>query len=227
MKFNTKDRICKPLPKQSKTPLILAIVAVSGVFAAGIFFIQGEQLGFMPPDKSVAFIKSAEKAPQRPGAIEKREGQVGPVKKLRQPNQDESFYIRMGQKVELAASEMNSEGKQVVFNDKNYQPRKIDNVIQSVSAPARPVKRKSPPVQRSAPWSWTTYSIKERSRKITHRGSFTYFVANGMVLTNTVCQNETVGTERYRNCRKGAKEYFKRNCSNANQVACTGADLSP
>lgn len=120
--------------------------------------------------------------------------------------------------------------RQTVFNDDNYQPR---GAINSIPAPRQihtSTTRRQINTQaftKSAPWSWESYGYGTGTRTNRKGGQFSYTVRNGLIDTNSVCNNYKYGSLDYRDCRKGAKRYFQRACSNGNHEACSGADMMP
>lgn len=110
--------------------------------------------------------------------------------------------------------------RQTEFNDDNYQPR---GSINRLPAPARALAApatapRSQPVTRSARWSW-------KNRQVTEHGSFQWLERDGRIDYASVCMNETAGSLRYRDCRRGAKVSFARLCrERGDSAACHAQD---
>lgn len=125
--------------------------------------------------------------------------------------------------------------RQTVFNDENYTPRELDNVVSApligtykedrIKAPVR--KRTNIVTNEIAKWKWESVAVGTGGRKKTIGGVFHYQIINGKVDTASVCRNETYGSIRYRDCRKAAKKYFSEQCRKGNRVACTGENMIP
>src|SRR5690554_3740601 len=181
MEFDTSDRIRQPLPKQSKAPFIVVALMVSSVAATAIYLVKDKRPDLMQPaKKEIALIEKAVKQPGNNNQVQGRPTTAQPVKRQTLEKQTIS---RQRAQAQAAKSDLNDQGKQVVFNDQNYRPRQVANVIQSVEVRPRQVNRNSSRnqiIERSATWSWTAYTMKNRSRKTTQTGRFTYHVRNGM-----------------------------------------------
>lgn len=110
--------------------------------------------------------------------------------------------------------------RQTEFNDDNYQPRgSINRLPAPARAPAAPAAApRSQPVARSARWSW-------QNRQVTEHGNFQWLERDGRIDYASVCMNETAGSLRYRDCRRGAKVSFARLCKEkGDPAACHAQD---
>ncbi len=114
----------------------------------------------------------------------------------------------------LNSSDVNSQGKQIVFNDYNYQPKTNINVIQSVEAKKfssgesrGSQAKKVRSFEESGIAVWETGYKKERKtyhpKWVTKGDSIDY---------STVCKNYPHGSIDYRDCRKAAKKMFAQKC---------------
>lgn len=214
MKRKSLDHLLKDVKKSNyRRNRRIAAFAVVAALASGYWFYSAEvnsklKASQQAVTQKIANFKNEEPAP-------------GPIEK------------------NVRHSDLNAQGRQIVFNDDNYRPKTNINTIEAVTPVERqPVKVRSQPVQakknagnkpqtKSAYWEWETTRGVKGSGKKKVGGQFQYEVKNGLVLSHTVCKNETAGSFRYRDCRKGAKEYFKRACKQGNQEACTGENMAP
>ncbi|MGE8504673.1 MAG: hypothetical protein ACN6P1_20855 [Pseudomonas sp.] len=97
--------------------------------------------------------------------------------------------------------------KQNVFNDNNYQPKQVENTY-------------SPPTYQQAASSQvqTTRVQRERDGYWIDKwsGGARYYaeweVVNNYIEGTSVCANHRRGSIDYRECRKGAKQFFKEQC---------------
>lgn len=117
--------------------------------------------------------------------------------------------------------------KQTVFNDDNYTPREIENILPSkyvknIETTNKPRKKN---VWTSTPIVWQ-YNDGTPSNPKMYKGSFTYRTVNGSIDTNSICKYKH-GSIMQRNCRKAAIEYFKKQCSPKFKNACIAANMRP
>lgn len=97
--------------------------------------------------------------------------------------------------------------KQNVFNDNNYQPKRVENTY-------------SPPTyqQAASSQSQTTRVQRERDGYWIDKwsGGARYYaeweIVNNYIEGTSVCANHRRGSIDYRECRKGAKQFFKEQC---------------
>ncbi len=122
-----------------------------------------------------------------------------------------------------SANEVNGQGKQVVFNDQNYQPRGADNVLaftpvaqaeERIRDSGRSYPRTQTIKNHVTPWHW------EHADRTRAYGNFHWTEINGRIDYSTVCKNYKYGSIIYRDCRKGAKKSFKQMCQQGSSAAC-------
>ena len=108
--------------------------------------------------------------------------------------------------------------RQTEFNDRNYQPRPIVNRLPPPPRSAAPQPRmpRARETTRSARWSWAGEQAVEH-------GTFQWRESDGRIDFGSVCMNETRGSLRYRECRKGAKLAFARLCKERRDPAACHA----
>lgn len=240
MNADTEDFLQRP--KSDGTAWRIAAIAVVVTVAGGYWIYNAEmesqlKLSKEAEAKQIALMQEQEKQPAHaPAHMPQpvaRKTTTANTNARHSPStwDDEPIILTPAPAPQVKQSDLNAEGRQVVFNDKNYRPTNKVNTVAAVTPKQNrkaQTRSKNQQVRKQAPWSWETYKNGTGgARKVVNRGTFSYTVKNGMVMTNTVCSNETPGSFMYRECRKGAKEYFKRMCSNSNQEACTGADMMP
>lgn len=126
--------------------------------------------------------------------------------------------------------------RQTVFNDQNYRPRPAQSINRMPATPTyrpppapEPRERPQPvTVTKWAPWSHSGFKSGSGFRSSTTGGRFSYVVQDGAVVLGTICANETYGSIRYRECRKGAKKYFDAKCRGPyKKEPCSGANMRP
>jgi len=117
--------------------------------------------------------------------------------------------------------------RQTVFNDDNYIPKEIDNILPSKHIPKTKTanKRKKRQVWTSSPIAWQ-YNAGTASSPKMYKGTFTYKTVNGSIDTNSICKYKH-GSIMQRNCRKAAIKYFKKKCSPGFKNACIAANMRP
>lgn len=66
------------------------------------------------------------------------------------------------------------------------------------------------------------YTSEERQGLKTYRSQkqFNWMTENNRIVYSTVCMNERTGSIEYRECRKRAKEYFKKKCNISTDRFC-------
>lgn len=103
-------------------------------------------------------------------------------------------------------AELNA-GKQTAFNDSNYQPKRIENTY-------------NPPTYQQASSSQSQTRRVQRERDghwIDKWSGGARYYAEWVIVKNhidgtSVCANHRRGSIDYRECRKGAKQFFKDEC---------------
>lgn len=103
---------------------------------------------------------------------------------------------------------------QTKFNDQNYQPR---GAVNTIAPPPRQYASTSQPPKRT-----TRRNIEHAGEWIDKwSGGARYFakwkVINNYIDNGSVCENHGRGSIDYRECRKGAKQYFRDECKDWNE----------
>lgn len=102
--------------------------------------------------------------------------------------------------------------KQTVFNDSNYIPRQPQNIVsteplRNSEAFKRP---SSEPVKRTVQIERDSQWIDKWSGGARYLAEWT--AINNRIDSTSVCANHKRGSIDYRECRKGAKQFFKKQC---------------
>ncbi|WP_342245284.1 hypothetical protein [Pseudomonas sp. OTU5201] len=125
-----------------------------------------------------------------------------------QPTAEEMFWSSVKQREE----EQKARTKQTDYNDQNYTPRQPDNVVSMEG------------VRQSSAYQQPTQQTTTRSRTIEKHGEWidkwsggaryyaTWTIVNNYIDGGSVCGNHKRGSIDYRECRKGAKQFFKDEC---------------
>lgn len=246
MKISADERLA-PEPKKSNRSMAVAITVVCALFlGAGWKLYQADQakrqqaIVMAKHMAALAEIEQQERAERLALERNRRTEQAA------RDYQEQQAWVRR-QHEESARQEQIEKAlkplKQTVFNDYNYTPKGAVNSI-----PPPPLSAYEPgearnrahvreihrafngppkhPITKTAPWSWETHSAGQGMRKGRVSGRFSYQVTNGRIDTSSVCKNEARGSIRYRDCRKGAKAYFKNQCRAGSREACTGENMS-
>ena len=113
-------------------------------------------------------------------------------------------------------------GRQTSFNDDNYVPRPLVNVMESSHvrqyAQSQP-RRIEQPRQRGLNGTGTATFYWEDARGRRSRWQTAYSYRNSLIDTASFCSNYRRGSIDYRTCRKGAKAWLGERCGNGNRVA--------
>ncbi|MCY1365244.1 hypothetical protein D9M69_520830 [compost metagenome] len=107
--------------------------------------------------------------------------------------------------------EQKARTKQTDYNDQNYTPRQPDNVVSMEGV--RQSSAYQQPVQQKA----TSRKTVEKETHGIPKWDGGGYIASWTVVDNyidggTVCGNYKRGSIDYRECRKGAKQFFKNEC---------------
>ena len=108
--------------------------------------------------------------------------------------------------------------KQTSFTQQSYQPKPIANpysppTVSATNKKAQPVSNQV--TTHSNTWFWQARPNDKR------QGRFNWQEQNRQIIWRSVCSNYRAGSLEYRDCRKGAKQTFKRLCqTNGYRPAC-------
>lgn len=221
IRVKSTDRIA-PSPKPSNTPIMVAVLIVASIIGA---------FGLWQNHKS----KERQAMQERMDEIDRqlaaqREAENLEAERRYQQNKAQQELNRpLSEPPRARVQSQASQGRQTDFNDHNYTPKGATN---SMQAPPRRFfeqkKNQGILIERKvASWSWQSYGYGSGGQKRWVSGQFTYLVKNGVIDNSSVCANENYGTLRYRDCRKGAKDYFAKKCKSGNREACTGSEMIP
>lgn len=105
--------------------------------------------------------------------------------------------------------------KQTVFNDSNYVPRQPQNIVstEAIRSSEAYQRQTTQPVESSQ----KTASVERTAEWIEKWGGGGRYLAewksiNNRIDSTSVCANHRRGSIDYRECRKGAKQFFKKEC---------------
>ena len=125
-----------------------------------------------------------------------------------QQTAEEMFWSSVKQREE----EQKARIKQTDYNDHNYTPRQPDNVVSMEG------------VRQSSAYQQPTQQTTTSRRTIEKHGEWidkwsggaryyaTWTIVNNYIDGGSVCSNHRRGSIDYRECRKGAKQFFKDEC---------------
>ncbi len=231
-----ENRIYQP-KKKSEVPKWIFFGALAvGVIGGALAFFNKDKMAVIfeePGGKFVHFLKEQLQQKREPNTpivehvVEPRTATV-------RPEDVTSPYSEQWELEWKAKEEANSQKKQTVFNEQNYQPRGAVNSIAPppsryydqgqarTNAQVREINRSFNGVRtkRSARWSW-------KSEKSYRSGTFTYIETDRGIETHSVCGNYKYGSFDYRDCRKAAKKYFQNACSGEFKAACAAGEMTP
>lgn len=103
--------------------------------------------------------------------------------------------------------------RQTEFNDSNYTPKQAANIVTAPTSPQANTYQKTPQQSRTIQNRTVNYD----SHWIDKWSGGTRYLAKWTAINNyiddtSVCANHKRGSINYRECRKGAKQYFKEQC---------------
>ena len=218
IRIDPEDRLA-PSPQKSNTPFLIALAVVLGILGViGLNAYDSHSQRLAMEARLAEIDRELEAARQ----TEITKAKI--AKAQRQKNEPAAQELQR-----LLNQPSKPQERQTVFNEKNYTPK---GAINSIEPPAKRhfQKNKSQGIlieKNVGNWTWQSTGYGARGQRKIVSGQFTYLVKNGRVDTSSVCANEPYGTLRYRDCRKGAKQYFQRRCKAGSPEACSGADMIP
>lgn len=237
-KISAEERLAAE-SKQSNLGITVAIIVVCTIFATiGWKLYQNDQAQKRQALVMAKHMAALEQMEREQEALRLEQTRQKKAEQTRRDYQEQQAWIREQHK----ESDRIKAKKQTVFNDQNYTPKGAVNSIPpppsryyqpgetKTRAQVREINRafNGPPrhpISKTAPWTWETQAAGQGMRKGRVSGRFSYTVTNGRVDTNSVCSNEVRGSIRYRDCRKGAKAYFKNQCRAGSVEACSAQHM--
>lgn len=178
---------------------LFAVILGTG-FGVGLLYLAGIPIPFLQNSQQVAQIEQPQEEPSSLPAFEEPDPN--------QPTAEEMFWSSVKQQ----ETDRKARIKQTDFNDNNYTPRQPDNVV-SMEGVRQPSAYQQPSQQTTT-----------RSRTIEKHGEWidkwsggaryyaTWTIVNNYIDGGSVCGNHKRGSIDYRECRKGAKQFFKDEC---------------
>ena len=222
---NPEDRLA-PGPKSSNKALIISAVFFCLVAAGFGWKFYKEDRDLQALRQRLAQEEAAAQA------REQAEREAIAQQRRTRPEPTKHYYELNPPQTEKISKTVQQQPKQTVFNDQNYTPKRVANTMPAPRESGRSQTSSRPASARQsvqtywAPWNWESVQSGRGGRKTRIGGQFSYQVVNGRIDTSTVCQNETRGSIRYRDCRKGAKKYFNDNCG-LNRMFCSAGNMAP
>lgn len=222
MRANPNDKI-SPLERENKKTIIIVVLSTLLFGALAIMGIMRTEI-----------VLEKEKSEQQERLLAQSK-KVTPTTVnnnatvRNQSNKPQNVQAKISNE-KKATSQVSGMGKPVTLSDLKgvnnpvtfYEPPKHQINRQQTSANSQPKKRQNTSIKQTANWQWATGSGS--NRKI-ERGIFYYTIENGVIETSRICNNYQGGSITYRSCRKGAKEYFKNQCSIGKSMECNAANM--
>ncbi|MDA8482887.1 hypothetical protein NNO07_07385 [Pseudomonas resinovorans] len=178
---------------------LFAVILGTG-FGVGLLYLAGIPIPFLQNSQPVAQIEQLQEEPSSLPAFEEPDPN--------QPTAEEMFWSSVKQQ----ETERKARIKQTDYNDQNYTPRQPHNVVSMEGV------RQSSAYQQPAQQTSTRRTAIEQDTQVVPKwsGGGGYFaswtVVNNYIDGGTVCSNHKRGSIDYRECRKGAKQFFKNEC---------------
>ncbi|MDH4568844.1 hypothetical protein E8E95_19335 [Pseudomonas sp. BN414] len=178
---------------------LLAVLIGTGV-GVGLLYLAGIPIPFLQNSQQVAQIEQPQEEPSSFPAFEEPDPN--------QPTAEEMFWSSVKQQ----ETERKARIKQTDYNDQNYTPRQPDNVVSMEG------------VRQSSAYQQPIQQTTTRSRSVEKHGEWidkwsggaryyaTWTIVNNSIDGGSVCGNHKRGSIDYRECRKGAKQFFKDKC---------------
>lgn len=178
---------------------LIAILIGVGI-GVGLLHLTGTLIPFLQDSTPVAQIEQSQQEPSSLAPF------VEPDPN--QPTAEEMFWSSVKQREE----EQKTRIKQTDYNDQNYTPRQPDNVVSMEGV--RQSSTYQQPVQQTATRSRTIEKHGEWIDKWSGGARYyaTWSIVNNYIDGGSVCGNHKRGSIDYRECRKGAKQFFKDEC---------------
>ncbi len=178
---------------------LLSVLIGTGV-GVGLLYLAGIPIPFLQNAHPIAQIGRPQEEPSSLPAFEELDSN--------QPTAEEMFWSSVKQQ----ETERKARIKQTDFNDNNYTPRQPDNVVsmegvRQSSAYQQPTQRTTTrprTIEKDTQWVW----------KWSGGGAYlaSWNIVDNYIDGRTVCGNHKRGSIDYRECRKGAKQFFKNEC---------------
>ncbi|WP_028630755.1 hypothetical protein [Metapseudomonas resinovorans] len=178
--------------------LIASLIGTS--ITAGLLYLAGARIPFLQNSAPVA-------------TIEQPQNDYSPLPPFEEPDPNQPTAEEMfWSSVKQQESERKTQIKQTEYNDQNYTPRQPDNIVSMEG------------VRQSSAYQQPIQQTTTRSRTIEKHGEWidkwsggaryyaTWTIVNNYIDGSSVCGNHRRGSIDYRECRKGAKQFFKDEC---------------
>lgn len=207
------DRDDAPFPQRAthQRSLPLLTITMLGCLASAAMLYLPERMTTWPP------VPATSQAPEPPTTPPSLPAPPREVARAAEPRPTAPAAVPQIHAYRPAPPPAEPAPRQTVFNDHNYQPREVVNRLPplAVSSVAHETSVAKPHI-RAAKWSWKT-----RDGRV--GGTFQWRERNGRIDYASVCMNESSGSLRYRDCRKGAKQAFAKLCRKRRDAAACHA----
>ncbi|NWL75489.1 hypothetical protein DM872_01280 [Pseudomonas taiwanensis] len=173
---------------------------IGTISTAGLLHLAGARIPFLQGSTSTAQLEQPQEEPSSLPPFE----EPAP----NQPTAEEMFWSSVKQQ----ETERNARIKQTDYNDQNYTPREPDNVVSMEGV--RQSSAYQQPIQQATTQSRTIEKHGEWIDKWSGGARYyaTWTIVNNYIDGGSVCGNHKRGSIDYRECRKGAKQFFKDEC---------------
>ncbi|MCY1283952.1 hypothetical protein D9M70_328430 [compost metagenome] len=178
--------------------LIAGLIGTS--ITAGLLHLAGARIPFLQGSTPTAQFEQPQEKPSSLPPLEEPDPN--------QPTAEEMFWSSVKQQ----ETERKARIKQTDYNDQNYTPRQPDNVVSMEGV--RQSSAYQQPIQQSTTRSRTIEKDGEWIDKWSGGARYyaTWTIVNNYIDGGSVCGNHKRGSIDYRECRKGAKQFFKDEC---------------
>lgn len=178
--------------------LIASLIGIS--IGVGLLYLTGTPIPFLQDSTPLVRIEQLQEAPSSLPPFEE------PTPN--QPTTEAIFWSNIKQREE----ERKARIKQTDYNDHNYMPRQPDNVVSMEGV--RQSSADQQPAQQTTTRSRTIEKHGEWIDKWSGGARYyaTWTTVNNYIDGGSVCDNHKRGSIDYRECRKGAKQFFKEQC---------------
>jgi len=186
---------------EQRTLLIASLVGTALTF--GGLYLAGAKFDFNEHLRDAKATELAQQQPESPPPLE----EVVP----RNTTAEERFWASVKRDAENRSPAI----KQTDFNDDNYTPKPLTNIVmppaESSAPPSRQTQYNHTHIHKTAVWIEGWGNGKRYLAKWT--------AINNRIDGRSVCANHGRGSVDYRDCRKAAKQHFKNECRAMERVA--------
>ena len=167
---------------------------------AALLHIAGKPIPFLQTRQPNTQVEQPQFLPPSPSVLEEPKAQ--------KPTAEQMFWSSLKQQ----EAERKARIKQTDYNDHNYTPRQPDNIVNMEGV--RQSSAYQQPLQQTTTRHSATETDMQTVPKWSGGGAYlaSWNIVNNYIDGGSVCGNHKRGSIDYRECRKGAKQYFKQEC---------------